>query len=412
MTMFSSRPVPELDIGFDVAVPAFASAEEAVAVCGDDRPFHCLYPQRIDTAVAAFRNGFAGTTMYAVKCNPTPAVLALLARAGIRHFDVASIAEIEAVRRVVPGARLYFMHPVKSRSAIRHAWLAGIRDFALDNMAELAKIEEETGTTDLDLFVRLGLPKGNAALDLSGKFGVEGEEAVALLREVRKRARRLAVSFHVGSQCMTPQSFAAAIARVREVIDAAGIVIDALDVGGGFPVAYPGMTPPALDRFFAAIDEAVRAYGFADLPLLCEPGRALVAEGGSVLARVELRKGDKLYLNDGTYGALFDAGAIAWRYPVRVVRPRGRSTAPLRAFSFFGPTCDSLDAMPGPFWLPDDVDEGDWIEIGNLGAYGIAMRSRFNGFYSDQTVAIDPGEADAVDVIPFPRHLSASAVAG
>ncbi len=411
MTAAFSRPSPDPDTGFDIAVPAFASAEEAVSVCGDDRPVHCLYPQRIAAAARAFRNGFPGTVMYAVKCNPTPAVLALLARAGIRDFDVASIAEIEAVRRAVPKARLYFMHPVKSRSAIRHAWLAGIRDFALDSMAELAKIEEETGTTDLDLFVRLGLPKGEAALDLSGKFGVYGDEAVALLRHARKRSRRLAVSFHVGSQCMTPRSFAAAIARVREVVDAAGIAIDSLDVGGGFPVAYPGMTPPALERFFVAIDEAVRAHGFGDAPLLCEPGRALVAEGGSVLARVELRKGERLYLNDGTYGALFDAGAIAWRYPVRLVRPHNGSRAPLRPFSFYGPTCDSLDAMPGPFWLPDDVNEGDWIEIGNLGAYGIAMRSRFNGFYSEHTVAIRPGEAAAVDIIPFPRRLAASAAA-
>ena len=411
MSAAFSRPIPDLDIGLDVAVPAFASAEEVISVCGDDRPVHCLYPQRIAEAVRTFRDGFPGTVMYAVKCNPTPAVLALLARAGIRDFDVASIAEIEVVRRVVPEARLYFMHPVKSRSAIRHACLAGIRHFALDHAAELAKIEEETGTTDLDLFVRLGLPKGKAALDLSGKFGVYGEEAVALLRHARKRARRLAVSFHVGSQCMTPGSFVHAIARVRALVEAAGVAIDALDIGGGFPVAYPGMEPPALARFFAAIVEAVHAHGFADVPLLCEPGRALVAEGGSLLARVELRKDDRLYLNDGTYGALFDAGAIAWRYPVRLVRPRGGSKAPLRSFSFYGPTCDSLDAMPGPFRLPADVAEGDWIEIGHLGAYGIAMRSRFNGFYSEHTVAIRPGAADAVDVVPFPRRLSASAAA-
>ncbi|RMD89532.1 MAG: type III PLP-dependent enzyme, partial [Alphaproteobacteria bacterium] len=406
MTTPVFQPTPDVDIGFDVAVPSFASAEEAIAVCGDDRPLHCLYPQRLGAAVETFRRGFPGTVMYAVKCNPTPAVLALLARAGIRDFDVASIAEIDTVRRVVPGGRLYFMHPVKSRAAIRHACLAGIRDFALDSAGELRKIEEETGAHDLRLYVRIALPKGSAALDLSGKFGARGAEAIALLRRARARAAQLAVSFHVGSQCMEPLNYARGIAEVRALVDAAGIRIDALDVGGGFPVAYPGMEPPPPDAYFAAIARGLEENDFGDTPLLCEPGRALVASGGSVLARVELRKGDRLYLNDGTYGALFDAGAIAWRYPVRLVRARGASGAPLRPFSFFGPTCDSMDAMPGPFHLPDDVEEGDWIEIGQLGAYGFAMRSRFNGFWSEETVAIEPREADALEGVPQPRRLA------
>lgn len=409
MNALSARVLPDVDIGFDVAVPSFASVEDVVATIADDLPVHVLFPQAIERAAASFLTGFPGRVMYAVKCNPTPAVLAILARAGVRDFDVASIAEIEAVRRVAPAARMYFMHPVKSRKAIRHGWLAGIRDFALDSEAELDKICEETGVAgDLGLVLRLGLPKGEAALDLSGKFGVAGAEAVALLRRARPVAARLAVSFHVGSQCMNPQAYARAIAAVRALVDEAGVAIDMLDIGGGFPVAYPGMEAPAPEAFFEAIAGAVAAHGFGDLPLLAEPGRALVAEGGSVLAKVELRKGDRLYLNDGTFGALFDAGAIGWRYPVRVVKARSGATAPLVPFAFYGPTCDSMDAMEGPFLLPADIAEGDWIEIGHLGAYGIAMRTRFNGFYSDLTVAVGSREATGAHLAPVPRGLAAA----
>jgi len=373
----------------EMAPPVFDSVEEAVATLAEDRPIHVLYPSAIRRAARRFLGGFPGEVLYAVKCNPAPPVLRALRAAGIDCFDVASIAEIEAVRRYVPDARMSFMHPVKNRRAIRHAYLAGIRVFAVDSMDELAKILEETQARDLTLVVRLGLPKGRAALDLSGKFGITGEAAVELLRAARRRAARLGASFHVGSQCGEPEAYAAALARMHEIVDRAGVALDLIDVGGGFPVAYPGMTPPPLERFLDVIGGAIAEQGFADLPRMCEPGRALVAEGGSVLARVELRKGDRLYLNDGTYGALFDAGSLGWRYPVRRVGP-ARAEGSLVPYRFFGPTCDSMDAMDGPFYLPADMAEGDWIEIGRLGAYGAAMRTRFNGFDSDLTVIVEP----------------------
>ncbi|GER00122.1 ornithine decarboxylase [Iodidimonas gelatinilytica] len=410
MTALYAFAPPAVETGFDTAVPMFSTVEEVVSTIADDQPIHVLYRQTIEAAARAFLTGFPGQVMYAVKCNPTPAVLETLSMAGIRNFDVASIEEIDAVRRIDHSARLYFMHPVKSRRAIRYAYLAGVRDFALDSEDELAKILEETQASDLSLFVRLGLPKGDAALDLSGKFGIAGDEAVSLLRAARKASKSLAVSFHVGSQCMNPESYARAIEKVRALVDQAGVTIDSLDVGGGFPVAYPDMTPPPLEAFMEAITEAVVDNGFGDTDLLCEPGRALVGEGGSVLVKVELRKGNALYLNDGTFGALFDAGSIGWRYPVRRVDVRNRKEAAhgqetMEAFRFFGPTCDSMDVMEGPFLLPADIGEGDWIEIGHLGAYGISMRTRFNGFHSDLTVAVGPREAQGTNVVPLPLTL-------
>lgn len=392
--MQTLSPTTGIGRDFDAQPPRFSSVEQAVATLAEDRPIHVLYPHILQRQARRFLDGFAGEVLFAVKANPAPTVLTALYEAGLRRFDVASIAEIETLRRLLPEAQLSFMHPVKSRRAIRYAYLAGVRDFAFDSAAELDKICEETQAQDLTLVLRLGLPKGDAKLDLSAKFGVAGEEAAALLRTAHARAERLAVSFHVGSQCHAPEAFIDAVARVREIVDAAGVDIDMIDVGGGFPVAYPGMAPPPLEAYFAAIRQAVSDHGLAHLPLLCEPGRAMVAEGGSVLARVELRKGNRLYLNDGTYGALFDAGTLGWRYPVRRIG-KPEAEAALMPFRFFGPTCDGMDAMDGPFHLPADMAEGDWIEIGHLGAYGAAMRTRFNGFDSELTVAVDPAETSA-----------------
>jgi len=221
-----------------------------------------------------------------------------------------------------------------------------------------------------------------AAYTLSGKFGVSVDQAPTLLMAVRRAVKDglMGVSFHVGSQCMRPTAFQAAMAQVGRAISRAGVIVDIVDVGGGFPSVYPGMVPPDMSEYADAIHR-----GFAEMPvsetteLWCEPGRALVAESSSVLARVELRKGDALYLNDGSYGSLFDATHSRWPFPTKLVSDREVS-GDLKAFRFYGPTCDSIDHMPGPFWLPADVAEGDFIEIGMLGAYGVAMSTGFNGY--------------------------------
>jgi ornithine decarboxylase len=331
-----------------------------------------------------FQDNFKGDVLYAVKANPSPWIIETLAAGGVRGFDVASIPEIELVRAYAPGARLAYMHPVKSRASIAQAYFDyGVRTFALDALEELDKMLEATGgAKDLNLIVRLAVETHGAAYSLAGKFGVEPREAAPLLLAARRATDELmGVSFHVGSQCMRPSAFQAAMAQASRALVRAGVFADVVDVGGGFPSVYPGMIPPDLSEYLAAIDR-----GFGEMmvhettELWCEPGRALVAEGSSLLTRVDLRKGDALYLNDGSYGALFDAAHTKWPFPVKLCRGDGEASATLKPFRFFGPTCDSADAMPGPFWLPEDVGEGDYVEIGMLGAYGVALSSRFNGF--------------------------------
>jgi ornithine decarboxylase len=344
-------------------------------------------------AVAArwFQDNFKGDVFYAVKANPSPWVIKALVEKGVMSFDVASVPEIELVAEHAPGARMAFMHPVKSRRAISAAYFDhGVRTFSLDTHEELEKILDATGQAgDLNLIVRLAAPQeGGALYSLGGKFGVEAHDAPSLLLATRRATQDLmGVSFHVGSQCMRPTAYQGAMASASRSLVRAGVFADVVDVGGGFPSIYPGMTPPDLSDYVDSIHR-----GFAEMmvhettELWCEPGRALVAESSSILAKVELKKGDALYLNDGSYGTLFDAAHCKWPFPVKLWRD-GESSQELRPFRFYGPTCDSIDHMPGPFWLPADVDEGDYIEIGMLGAYGVAMNTRFNG-YGDTDSAI------------------------
>jgi ornithine decarboxylase len=361
------------------------SAQDLVERVKPSDPIHCLRLHGMRVAARWFVSSFPGQVMYAVKTNPEPVVIKTLYKAGIRHFDVASLFEIEQVARECPKAVMHFMHPVKSRESIKRAYAYGIRSFALDSFDELTKIQEMTQhAKDLTLYVRLSIPNEHAAYSLQGKFGIEGEHAVELLRAARGVAGRLGICFHVGSQCMDPADYHAALIRVRTLIDMAGVAVDTVDVGGGFPSIYPDMAPPALATYTDTIRAALVEQGFVGMEVFCEPGRALVAESGSVVVKVELRKGNALYLNDGTYGSLFDAGYPGFVYPVRALRPLESFSGEMESFRFFGPTCDSLDAMKGPFNLPADIREGDWIEIGGLGAYAQAMRTRFNGFYSDK----------------------------
>ncbi len=370
---------------------ALPCVDDAVAVHRPVDPLICVRPATLRQTASTFLAAFPGQVLYAVKCNPDPAVLRALHEGGIRHFDCASITEIRTVRELFPAADIHFMHPVKSRPAIAEAYARhGVRDFVLDSAGELAKIREETGNAaDLGLVVRLALPPGGAYYDLSGKFGAAHDEAVHLLRAARATAARLGVSFHVGSQCTDPLAWRRAIQRVGAVLREAAVPLDILDVGGGFPVAYPGMDVPPLGAFMAEIEAAVDDLALPVPPILwAEPGRGLVADGTSVVVQVQGRRDATLFINDGIYGSLSDAGAAGFRYPVRLLRP---STAETRAFAFFGPTCDSLDHMRGPFLLPDDVREGDWIEIGQLGAYGAALRTGFNGFAASTQIEVrDP----------------------
>jgi len=362
------------------AVPhaALPAVDDLVATLRPEEPLTCLRQHALQDNAAEFTAGFPGVTMYAVKCNPEPAVLAALWDGGVRHFDCASLPEVELVRGLFPDAAIHYMHPVKSRRAIADSYrLHGVRDFVLDSAEELAKILAETGDAqDLGLVIRLALPAGNAKCDLSGKFGAWPEEAARLLAAARPHARTLGISFHVGSQCLDPLAWRGAIRLAGETIRACGVPVEVLDVGGGFPVAYPGQTPPPLGAFFAEIEATFEALDMPHLVLWAEPGRALVANGTSVVVQVQARRGDALYINDGVFGSMSDCN-LGFTFPTRLI---GGTEAATTAFRFWGPTCDSNDVMAGPFLLPADVAEGDWIEVGQIGAYGACLRTRFNGF--------------------------------
>ncbi len=353
-------------------------------------PVTLVRPHAAARAARFFVEKFPGRSMYAVKANPSPELLQILWDNGITHYDVASIAEVRLVARTLPEATLCFMHPVKAEEAIAEAYFThGVRTFSLDSLEELDKVVRATrDASDLTLCVRLRVSSEHSKLSLASKFGAAPHEAKELLFAARQAADALGICFHVGSQAMTPEAYSNAMERVRAAIVDAAVTVDVIDVGGGFPSSYPGMEPPPLEHFFETIHRA-----FESLPvsysseLWCEPGRALCAEYSSIIVRVEKRRGTELYINDGAYGALFDAAHIGWRFPTELLREPD-SRAKDMEFSFYGPTCDDMDYMVGPFMLPADTQAGDYIEIGMLGAYGSAMRTAFNGFGSDETVIV------------------------
>lgn len=354
------------------------------------QPVFVFRPKIMECAINYFRTRFHGRILYAVKTNPENHVINLLQHQGVNAFDVASYEEIRMIKLLIPDADLYFMHPVKSAFAIQEAYFNyGVKHFALDSLDELKKIIRLTeNAKDLCLHLRLAIPNSFAEFNLSAKFGINLDEAPELLKKIRKVAFRLGITFHVGSQCMHPDAYRIAIRLADKLINQSKTEIEYFDVGGGFPSIYPGMTPPALDIYFNTIHEEFGeiANKFPHIELLCEPGRCLVAESTSVIVRVESRKKNQLYINDGTYGSLFDAGIPHFIFPVRLVQTSCNKNKDLIPFSFYGPTCDSLDYMEGPFYLPSDIKEGNYIEIGQVGAYGRTLSTGFNGFKQEEGV--------------------------
>jgi ornithine decarboxylase len=374
-------------------------------------PVTLIRPHAAARAARFFVEKFPGRSMYAVKANPSPDLLRVLWNSGITHYDVASIVEVRLVAGVLPGATLCFMHPVKAEEAIREAYhVHGVRVFSLDSMEELAKITRATGdATDLTLCVRLRVSSEHSKLSLASKFGAAPGETKELLFAARQTADALGICFHVGSQAMTPEAYAQAMERVRAAIVEAAVTVDVIDVGGGFPSSYPGMEPPPLERFFETIHRAFESLPVSySAELWAEPGRALCAEYSSLVVRVEKRRGTELFINDGAYGALFDAAHIGWRFPVQLLREPDSRARDVE-FSFYGPTCDDMDHMAGPFLLPADTQAGDYIEIGMLGAYGSAMRTAFNGFGANETIVADD-EPMATLYVPQELEIASNVV--
>lgn len=360
----------------------FTSAAELLRHRRPERPVLALRPHAAQRAARWFLANFPGRVLYAAKANDAPELIDALVEAGISAFDVASLVEIERMAPL-PGAELYFMNPIKSRGAIVRAHRDfGVKHYAFDSEEELDKIVEETGgAEDLTLFLRISCPNTHSLIPLEGKFGASPEEAPALLLRARQIARRLGITFHVGSQAVVPIAFGEALKQVGQLIVESGVLVDAIDIGGGFPSRYPHSNPPELASF---MNEVVRAADELAVrhscELLCEPGRALVAEAESVIVRVDARRGDALYINDGAFGTLFDAAYSGFRFPARLITTARRKSKPLTGFALYGPTCDSSDHLPGPFMLPASVREGDYLEIGQIGAYGRVLANRFNGF--------------------------------
>jgi len=365
----------------------FNSVDELVNTIQPVDPVYCIRPHSIKAACSWFKNNFPGKVLYAIKTNPSEKVIKYIGECGINHFDVASINEIKLIKKVLPQAKAFYMNTIKSREHIKEAYFNyNIKDFAFDTKDELQKIIEATKTAkDLTLYVRVSISNEHAEIDLSKKFGALPSEALGLLRLAKAHAKKVGLSFHVGSQCMHPISYAKGIADLGSIIKKTKINPDIINVGGGFPSIYPDLNPQPLDSYMTEIKKAFNNLKLENKPeLFCEPGRALVAESGSSIVKVILRKKQKLYINDGTYGSLFDAGVPNFVLPTRMI-PNGRITSKkLTSYSLFGPTCDSIDYMKGPFILPNNLKEGDYIEIGQLGAYSLTFRTKFNGFYSDQ----------------------------
>ena len=370
----------------------FKSVDELVKQLRPTEPVYCIRRKSIQISSEYFKNRFPGKILYAVKTNPNPIVLKTIIESGINNFDIASIKEIESIKKIDPKANCSYMHTVKSRENINEAYFKyGIKAFSLDTKDELIKIIESTNhAKDLELFVRVAVSNEHAEIDLSKKFGAVSSEACGLLRLTKQYAKKTGLSFHVGSQCMHPISYAKGISEIGNIIKRTKIIPDVINVGGGFPTIYPDLIPQSLNNYFEEIRKALENLKLKKLPeIICEPGRAIVAESGSTIVRVNLRKKQKLYINDGTYGTLFDAGVPNIVYPSKLIKHGKIISKKLTSFDFYGPTCDSMDYMKGPFILPNNIKENDYIELGQLGAYGLTFRTDFNGLFSNNIFEVE-----------------------
>jgi len=370
----------------------FKTVDELVNQLKPNEPVYCIRKKSIQLASKYFKNKFPGDVLYAVKTNPNPFVLKTIFESGIDNFDVASINEIKTIKNISKSAKCSFMHTVKSRENIKESYFKyGVKVFSLDSKDELIKIIESTNQAkDLELFVRVSVSNEHAEIDLSKKFGATQSEAAALFRLTKQYAKKIGLSFHVGSQCMHPISYSKGITEIGNIIKRTKIVPDYINVGGGFPTIYPDLIPQPIENYFQEIENSLANLKLEKLPkIICEPGRAIVAESGSTIVRVNLRKKQKLYINDGTYGTLFDAGFPNIVYPSKMITNGRTVSKKLTAFDFYGPTCDSMDYMKGPFILPNNIKENDYIELGQLGAYGLTFRTDFNGLYSDKIFEVE-----------------------
>ena len=354
-------------------------------------PVYCIYPHVYSEIATEFLKGFPGRVLYAVKANPNPTILKLLIDSGVRHFDCASLPEIELVDTILPGAKKYFMTPARIRGAAATAQEKhGVRHFVVDHLSGLSQLVEEIEPSGSVIFARMAVHHESAMEDLSARFGAPPEEMPLLLHAIRDSGAEPALAFNVGSSVTDPEAYRYSMAVTKSVLDQLPFQIRLIDVGGGYPKSYPGFIVPNLDEYFAAVSESVKTLPLADnAEVLGEPGRALSAPGMSAVVEVLLRKDKRLFINDGMFG-------IFWllridgpnRFPVRAYRDGEPLEGSTMEYQVNGPTCDSTDTLPGLVPLPVDIRPGDYLEFGNIGAYSIGGRTDYNGFYSDRIVTI------------------------
>ena len=378
-------------------LPRYATAAKAIESLKPSEPLYLVRPKKFASAAKQFLDGFPGDVLYAVKANPHPIVVDQLWKAGVRHFDTASLGEIEIIKSIAPSAICHFMAPVRLAGQAKAAFEQhGVTDFVVDSESELDKLLAETGNAKkLRVFVRLVAQLGGALLEMSSKYGCLPEEAAKLLKRVKTAGAQPCLTFHVGSQCLSPFSYAQAIEIAQQTVRLSGVAIAALDIGGGFPAAYSGQEPPPYHWFFDMIRTALANLALPGLHVMCEPGRALSAPGISLVTQVVMRRGDRLYLNDGIYGS-FDEQRFASfdeDYPPSAITldTKGKAKAlsgEKRPFRACGPTCDSADVLPRPLALPDSIATGDFILFDAMGAYTVSSRSPFNGYYPDSWAVI------------------------
>jgi len=378
-------------------LPRFTSIRQAVETLKPVEPVYCIHPTVLKQVADTFVSGFPGNVLYAVKANPNPHVVLELYEAGIRHFDTASLREIQLIRSLCPEAECYFMAICKLVGAAETAFHDyGVRHFVADHVSEVTRLLK-FADADTTIHIRMKAHDPSSVYELSSKFGAKEDEVIRLLRQVAEAGCKVGLAFNVGSLCREPQAYRRALRAACDIIRQADVTISSLDIGGGFPIAYPDFETSPPQAFFDAIKDEAKQAGLPDgCTLMCEPGRALVAEGQTLLTQVILVKDDLVFLNDGVYGNLKEMEmSDCVRFPQQVIRVGGEPSRDRRTFALSGPTCDSLDILPAEFDLPADIAIGDWIEFSLSGAYSNSMSTRFNGLYTEQWIRIEDGAAAA-----------------
>jgi len=372
----------------------YSSVADLLSAHRPANPVYCVFPDEYVRAARDFVAGFPGRVLFAVKANNDPRALRPLIDGGVCHFDCASLPEIETVKALSDQATCYFMTPVRLRGAAKAAQSQfGVRHFLIDHLQGIDLLDREIDLSSSVVFVRMAVSHESAMVNLSKRFGAPPEDIPALLQSVYDSGAEPALAFNVGSSVTSPDAYRHSLVMAKQALESVPFRVRLLDIGGGFPKSYPGFEMPPLKAYFDVIRKDVRSLPLAsEGEILVEPGRALAAPGMSAIVEIRLRKESRLYLNDGMYGIFWELRFKGHdRFPVRSWRDGQPLEGRKEMFRLFGPTCDSMDELPGSVALPADIGPGDYLEFGNIGAYSLAGRTAFNGFHSEQIVTVAKG---------------------